>query len=171
MERVRQACGAHGYSQYSGLPGMISEFTPNVTLEGENTVMLLQTARYLIKNLKKLDEGKKITPFLSYLTNYQNDINEKSTISAQTDFHDQEIWRKILKYNAIFRIIEARNKISQGLELGSSAKDVWHKKAGNSLAEAAIAHINYFTFVVSSEKVNSKIEDSFAEIGDFVRNQ
>lgn len=154
MERVRQACGGHGYSQYSGIPGMISEFTPNVTYEGENTVMILQTARYLIKNLKKLDEGKKITPFLTYLTNYKTDVTERCAISNETDFHDQEIWRKILKYNAIFRILEARNKISQGLEEGLSAKDVWDKKAGNSLAEAAIAHINYFTFVASSEKVD-----------------
>jgi len=35
------ACGGHGYSYYSGIPGIIDEFKPMVTLEGENTVMYL----------------------------------------------------------------------------------------------------------------------------------
>lgn len=39
------SCGGHGYSRSSGLPDIYVEFTPSCTYEGENTVMMLQTAR------------------------------------------------------------------------------------------------------------------------------
>lgn len=34
METCRLACGGHGFSQYSGLPMIVQQFSPNVTLEG-----------------------------------------------------------------------------------------------------------------------------------------
>jgi acyl-CoA oxidase len=49
LEISRLACGGHGFSQYSGLPSIIKEYSPNITHEGENTVMYLQVARYIIK--------------------------------------------------------------------------------------------------------------------------
>jgi acyl-CoA oxidase len=39
------ACGGHGYSHSSGIPNIYVTFTPACTFEGENTVMMLQTAR------------------------------------------------------------------------------------------------------------------------------
>lgn len=49
LEVCRLACGGHGYSHFSGLPGMYQEFSAYLTLEGENSLLLLQTARALIK--------------------------------------------------------------------------------------------------------------------------
>ena len=49
LEILRLACGGHGFSHYSGMPHIIQQFSPNVTLEGENTVLYLQVARYLMK--------------------------------------------------------------------------------------------------------------------------
>ena len=54
MEICRKACGGHGFSQYSGFPALINEYAANVTHEGENTVLYLQIARYLMKNYKNL---------------------------------------------------------------------------------------------------------------------
>ena len=45
IEACRMACGGHGYSHCSGLPNIYVNFTPTCTFEGENTVMMLQTAR------------------------------------------------------------------------------------------------------------------------------
>lgn len=45
IEACRMACGGHGYSHCSGLPNIYVTFTPTCTFEGENTVMMLQTAR------------------------------------------------------------------------------------------------------------------------------
>lgn len=48
IEVCRMSCGGHGYSRSSGLPDIYVEFTPTCTYEGENTVMMLQTARQVI---------------------------------------------------------------------------------------------------------------------------
>ncbi|XP_010768429.1 peroxisomal acyl-coenzyme A oxidase 1 isoform X2 [Notothenia coriiceps] len=45
IEVCRMSCGGHGYSRSSALPDIYVEFTPACTYEGENTVMMLQTAR------------------------------------------------------------------------------------------------------------------------------
>lgn len=41
----RLACGGHGYMTSSNLPNMYTLTTAAETYEGENTVLLLQTAR------------------------------------------------------------------------------------------------------------------------------
>jgi len=45
IEQCRLCCGGHGFSQSSGLPKIYVHCVPGCTYEGENTVMLLQTAR------------------------------------------------------------------------------------------------------------------------------
>ena len=47
IEACRLACGGHGYSLASGIPKIYATCTPACTYEGENTVLLLQTARWV----------------------------------------------------------------------------------------------------------------------------
>jgi hypothetical protein len=49
----RLCCGGHGYSASSGLGQLISEADAGCTYEGDNVVLLLQTARYLLKCAQK----------------------------------------------------------------------------------------------------------------------
>ncbi|XP_031201134.1 peroxisomal acyl-coenzyme A oxidase 2 [Mastomys coucha] len=49
-EICRRACGGHGYSKLSGLPTLVTLVTASCTYEGENTVLYLQVARFLMKN-------------------------------------------------------------------------------------------------------------------------
>ena len=49
----RLCCGGHGYSASSGLGLLIEEADAGCTYEGDNVVMLLQTARYLLKCAQK----------------------------------------------------------------------------------------------------------------------
>ncbi|XP_055971404.1 peroxisomal acyl-coenzyme A oxidase 1 isoform X2 [Sorex fumeus] len=67
IEACRMACGGHGYSHCSGLPNLYVNFTPTCTFEGENTVMMLQTARYLIKSYEQVRAGKLVYGMVSYL--------------------------------------------------------------------------------------------------------
>jgi acyl-CoA oxidase len=56
-EAARRACGGHGYSALSGLPAIFLNYVQNVTWEGDNDVMCLQTARYLVKAFLKAAGG------------------------------------------------------------------------------------------------------------------
>lgn len=46
--------------------------TPGQTYEGENTVLYLQTARYLMKTWQQILSGSKVTKTVAYLKNYAN---------------------------------------------------------------------------------------------------
>ncbi|CAH2049990.1 unnamed protein product, partial [Iphiclides podalirius] len=65
VERCRLACGGHGYMLSSNLPLTYGLVTAACTYEGENTVMLLQTARYLVKAWRGASAA--LPPTVAYL--------------------------------------------------------------------------------------------------------
>ncbi|KAG6460353.1 hypothetical protein O3G_MSEX011931 [Manduca sexta] len=73
IEQCRHSCGGHGYMMSSNLPLIYSFVTATRTYEGDYTVLLLQTARFLIKAWEQAEAGKPLTPTVSYLTKYFKD--------------------------------------------------------------------------------------------------
>ncbi|KAG4073294.1 hypothetical protein HA402_008640 [Bradysia odoriphaga] len=71
VEVCRLACGGHGFLTSAGFHDIYTNCTAPQTYEGENTVMLLQTARYLIKAWSQALSGKTLPPTVSYLQNYK----------------------------------------------------------------------------------------------------
>lgn len=67
VETCRLACGGHGYLASSGFPGLTGYVAMSRAFEGENTVMLLQTSRFLVKSWKNAVAGKPLTPTVKYL--------------------------------------------------------------------------------------------------------
>ena len=45
MELCRRSCGGHGYLLACGIPEIYADLLCSVTVEGENTVLYLQTAK------------------------------------------------------------------------------------------------------------------------------
>lgn len=58
LEVLRMSCGGHGFSAASAFPEIYGVFAPSCTYEGENTVMLLQTARLGLPCFSKLKVGR-----------------------------------------------------------------------------------------------------------------
>lgn len=67
IETLRLACGGHGYMECSNLPNTYGMVTAACTYEGENTVLLLQTARYLLKAWAQALKGASLVPTVAYL--------------------------------------------------------------------------------------------------------
>eukprot|EP00069_Balaena_mysticetus_P007714 bmy_19372T0 len=70
-ELCRRACGGHGYSKLSGLPSLVTRVTASCTYEGENTVLYLQTARFLVKSYLQAQEStsqRSLPQSVAYLT-------------------------------------------------------------------------------------------------------
>lgn len=80
LDNLRQACGGAGFLSWSGFPLIVADYAPNTTYEGDNTVMAQQSARFLIKNLKKIEKGKKATGILEYLNSIPTLINKKCSV-------------------------------------------------------------------------------------------
>lgn len=67
MEVCRRSCGGHGFSHCSGIPKIYVNALPGVTYEGENTVMYLQAARYLMKCVNMAKKGEKLPGSVAFL--------------------------------------------------------------------------------------------------------
>jgi len=71
IERVRLACGGHGYLNSTNLGNLYVNLTAACTYEGENTVLLLQIGRYLMKSWRAALKGAPLAPTVSYLADVQ----------------------------------------------------------------------------------------------------
>lgn len=67
IERLRMSCGGHGYLTATNIGNIYGNAVAAITYEGENTVLLLQIGRFLMKQCKLLQEGKKLVPSMQYL--------------------------------------------------------------------------------------------------------
>ncbi|KAF5187831.1 Peroxisomal acyl-coenzyme a oxidase, partial [Thalictrum thalictroides] len=67
IEECRKLCGGHGYLCSSGLLELFAVYVPACTYEGNNTVLLLQVARFLMKTVAQLGSGKKPVGTTSYM--------------------------------------------------------------------------------------------------------
>ncbi|XP_037545806.1 peroxisomal acyl-coenzyme A oxidase 1 [Nematolebias whitei] len=83
IEVCRMSCGGHGYSRCSALPDIYVEFTPTCTYEGENTVMMLQTARYLVKSYRQAKAGQQLSGIVSYLNESQDRRLQPHAVAAR----------------------------------------------------------------------------------------
>eukprot|EP00249_Psilotum_nudum_P020477 c27721_g2_i1 orf=399-2420(+) len=57
IEECRKLCGGHGYLCASGLPELYAAYVPACTYEGDNIILLLQVARYLMKTVSQVQSG------------------------------------------------------------------------------------------------------------------
>lgn len=67
VETLRMSCGGHGFMECSNFPTTYAFVTAASTYEGENTVLLLQTARYLMKSWSQAINGQPLVPTVLYL--------------------------------------------------------------------------------------------------------
>lgn len=72
VQNLRLACGGHGFLVSAGFSDIFKFVTAAQTYEGENTVLLLQTARYLIKSWSQALKGESLPASVAYLTKYVN---------------------------------------------------------------------------------------------------
>lgn len=67
VETLRKACGGHGYLNSANFVSIYGSATAACTYEGENTVLLLQTAKFLVKYLEEGIRRKYLPKSVAYL--------------------------------------------------------------------------------------------------------
>ena len=113
LETIRQSCGGAGFSAHSGLPLIVTDYAPNVTFEGDNTVMAQQASRFIVKNLKNMiKEKSKPTGHLTYLMDIPKLIKAKCTATTSDQFLCLKLLDEALAVRAAFRIKSTFTKMS-----------------------------------------------------------
>jgi acyl-CoA oxidase len=158
VETCRLACGGHGYLNSAGFQDIYGMVTAAQTYEGENTVMFLQTARYLIKAWNQAMNGEKLMPTVAYLENYVRGQNSKQPFENST--------RGILK---AFQFAAA-NKIAEGnRQLEERKKTLSPEEAANQtglvLTKASELHCQAFLLQASMEVLEESAKSASPQLG------
>ncbi|WAR16409.1 ACOX1-like protein [Mya arenaria] len=152
IDKLRRACGGHGYTHASGLPKIWTHITPACTYEGENTVMYLQCARYLVKVYAQVSKGQQLPGFMSYLNKPQkpkSSINEAIKMEDLTDLYE----------HASVRMIQvAATRLLSLLKSGNSMEDA-RNLCGVQMVEAARMHSYLYTVRTFQSVIQARASD------------
>jgi len=147
IEQCRQSLGGHGFSAYSGIGAWGNDFLVNVTWEGDNTVMSLQTARYLLKAISQAFSGKTVGGTASFLNNFQTILGSKFQPTTEAELRDSSAIIAAFEYLCTKRVCDAALRISELVKQGQSQASAFNATAVD-LKDAAKAY--YYLFVVRS---------------------
>ncbi|XP_019840245.2 peroxisomal acyl-coenzyme A oxidase 2 isoform X3 [Bos indicus] len=161
VEQCRRACGGHGYSKLSGLPSLLTRVTASCTYEGENTVLYLQTARFLIKSYLNTQKSPgsalkgSLPQSVAYLT-----APDLARCPAQTaaDFLQPELYTTAWAHVAVRLIKDSVHHLQTLRQAGADEHDAWNQTTVIHV-QATKAHLYYVTvkiFTEALEKLESQ---------------
>lgn len=148
-----RACGGHGYNQSSGIPLHMNDTFANMILEGENSILLLQVSRYLLKCAKQVSKGK--TKGLRGTVQYISKIMEENpTIPASAEaLSDIPTLLTVLERASLFMVKTCSMKLMKIIASGVDPKDAWNYHMGSVLVQMARIHAIYSIFKDSVKRI------------------
>ncbi|XP_072938306.1 acyl-coenzyme A oxidase 1-like [Epargyreus clarus] len=141
VELCRLACGGHGYMMSSNLPNIYALTIGPVTYDGEYTVLLLQTARYLMKTYKEVNEGTVTKSTISYLEKYLNKNNELKWKNTPNGIIEGFQAVAVGKIKAAYESIDKYLKLGKSYEEASNLSSVKLASASEAHARAVMCDI------------------------------
>ncbi|XP_045475486.1 peroxisomal acyl-coenzyme A oxidase 3-like [Harmonia axyridis] len=116
IQECREACGGHGYLKAAGLGDLLSSNDANCTYEGENHVLIQQTANYLLKFWPLVLSGSKISSPLKtidFLTNADGILRTKFNANSVEQFCSAEVLMNTYKWLVCYLLRETYEKLKQ----------------------------------------------------------
>ena len=163
IQQCREICGGLGYSAYNRLGALLADTDVCQTFEGENNVLIQQTAKFLLDAVKDIYKGKEN----QYVTAKWLTINpvseEKCQIKEKNDFCNIANFRFILEHRANSALQESIMKLQENVGTSPDLFTAWNNAQVFHLQTAAKAYGELFCFneaVIAME--NSKCEKTKA---------
>ncbi|GAB4858071.1 acyl-coenzyme A oxidase [Ancistrocladus abbreviatus] len=152
IEECRKLCGGHGYLCSSGLPELFAVYVPACTYEGDNVVLLLQVARFLMKTVSQLASGKQPVGTTAYMGRVEH------LMQCRCDVQKAEDW---VKPNIVIEVFEARSArmsvaCAKSLSKFSNPEEGFLELSAD-LAGAAVAHCELIVVSKFIEKLQQDI--------------
>jgi len=99
----------------------------NITWEGDNTVLIQQTARFITNGLQKKMKGKKI-PFstLSFLSKFEDHSGEKVNISESKDLRNLDLLVQMLEHRTNMLLQKSVGRLAEKIENKKGVFDAWN---------------------------------------------
>ncbi|XP_059615511.1 probable peroxisomal acyl-coenzyme A oxidase 1 [Phlebotomus argentipes] len=156
IEICRLSCGGHGYLQCSGFPTLYGYTTAAATYEGEHVILLLQTARFLMKAAKN--------PDMSATVEYLKRFPDRSFLATW----DGSIGGIVEAFEAVAaaKIRTAAQSIDRRLGEGKKSGQA-SNESSIELVAAADAHCRAFILRAGHEamqKISGKVSPALASV-------
>ncbi|KAJ0970670.1 hypothetical protein J5N97_018629 [Dioscorea zingiberensis] len=153
IEECRKLCGGHGYLCSSGLPELFAVYVPSCTYEGDNVVLMLQVARFLVKTVSQLGSGKEPVGTTAYYQRVEHLMQCTCDVQRAEDWLKPSVVLEAFEARAIRMAIACAKNISmaQSPEEGFAALSA-------DLVEAAVAHCQLIIVSKFIDKVQQDIE-------------
>lgn len=118
IEQCRQCCGGHGYSSYAGFSSMYNDYAVQCSWEGDNTVLSLQTGRYLLMCYKNVKEGKIVAKGVRYLKDSINrprklESEEVFTLDSMSEAFDLVRCQTVISLGCKFESLRQQENMSE----------------------------------------------------------
>lgn len=152
IEECRKLCGGHGYLCSSGLPELFAVYVPACTYEGDNIVLMLQVARFLMKTVSQLGTRKRLVGTIAYMERIEHLMTCRSSIQRAEDW---------LKPSQVLEAFEARSmrmsvSCAQNLSKFNNPEEGFAELSAD-LVEAALAHCELIVASKFIEKLQQDI--------------
>uniref|UniRef100_A0AAG5DQ63 Acyl-coenzyme A oxidase n=1 Tax=Anopheles atroparvus TaxID=41427 RepID=A0AAG5DQ63_ANOAO len=164
VEVCRLACGGHGYMTCSNFYGTYGMVTAACTYEGENTVLLLQTARYLLKAWLQAQRGQELVPTVQYLARFLSSNNRR----VDWDDSISGIIRS-LQTVAAGKLRLAAEHIEQRQKAGATQEEATNQTS-IELARTADAHCRAFLVQSGYEMIEKACQTASPELARVLRS-
>lgn len=123
---MREACGGAGFSQFSALPYLLTDYAAKVAYEGDNTVMLQQSAKYLMKGVLK--RKKLLGEFLAYLNDLEAQFASLPVPNKHSDLSTLDAVGDALRVRAAYLIYrQLLRGFAVAREQGVPTKELLHE--------------------------------------------
>lgn len=182
VETSRLSCGGHGFMDCSNFPTIYGMSTAVCTYEGENTVMLLQTARYLVKVYGQALSGDKLVPTVAYIS---ETIKQKQFVNFDGSLESIVKAFQFVAANKVrvaYEQIEQRRRQGHSTEMAANLSGVFLTGAADLHGRAFLAQYAYTDLTEVSRRVSPALADVLKvvlelylvdaclnRIGDFLR--
>jgi len=168
IEDCRKACGGHGYLLNSGVASLAADYVWQTTAEGDFLVLLLQTARFLMKQFDAAKAGEKLLGLMAYLAPLRDPKFDPSRLSpppARTaaTLRDLPYLISLFKHRALVAVYESGVRLASKVASGLSPSDAWNACTLN-LAETARSHCYYFMLTHFADMVTSAPDAKVAAV-------
>jgi len=168
IEDCRKACGGAGYLLASGIAALEADYKWRSTAEGDTVVMLLQTARFLIRSLADAREGRRLSGLTSCLSVAGkpgfNALKDCKPVSPTTSigWHDLQFLASLLEYRTIVSCCAADEQLQARISAGKAFDEAWQSLT-LTMAKLGEAHVIYFMFCKFKETVDA-IKDEACKV-------
>eukprot|EP01080_Neovahlkampfia_damariscottae_P010924 gene10924-3629_t len=164
MQTSRECCGGHGFSSYSRLTILKNDTEPSLTYEGENNVLIQQTAKFLLKCVQKVQGGKKLKSKLhtiEYLNDIMNILQSNMLDNQSVDIEEKNLidfCEKCLKWKSCYLLAESAKKLMKN----SKSESTWNAFNNTQvfyLADSVKAYFEVAMFEIAKDTIEKAPRD------------